>query len=784
MHTQTIFELSQEAERLLQLTLQNLSTLKITPLVLQQDRESSLTSHGRSAQPLKFSAAGIDVQMEMLKNELRKVTQHEMVLAIVGTMKAGKSTTINAIIGTEVLPNRNRPMTALPTLIRHTPGQHEPILHFPHVLPIEILMGELQEKLSGIERQSLAQKLEVDRDMDALLDRIIDGTRFENQYLGAGPIFHCLKSLNDLVRLAAALEVPFPFKSYAVIAHIPFIEVEFVHLAGLNSGQGQLTLLDTPGPNEAGQPHLQEMLNEQLAQASAILAIMDYTQLKSVSDEEARLAIQQVSKSTPLTILVNKFDQKDRNSDDESQVKAMVAGTLMKGTISADRVFPVSSMWGYLANRARYELDKRGCLPPVETHRWVQDFAKEALGRRWRNEDLADADIVRHAADLLWEDSMLGPPIENILHSAHANAAQYALLSACHKLIDYAQDTERYLQFRSLGLQVTNDSLQQKIMHLEQDILLLQNTRQELDFTIQQKTTEALEIINNRINHIESQLHDAMNDYFREGMIVGDRSDISLSTVSTQLRDFAPGSEEITLDNEALARTLLLKIRASGEMLLFTALETITTELNSSLSSLEVTLTNSLHEALKPIEKHVSDELAEVGIRTQIKLPSLQSSQLHSNTHHIFANVIEYQQVLAPQSGIRDMFARWLSCSEWHIEKQLSTHTLYHIDLKSLNQKLHQHITDYLIHIRHIIHAQLNTGITESMSLFINDFSLNLDAIRSNLAQSLVARQQNETVQLSLKNQLKQFIRTVHHIHEDTRLLHKDLRMLSSAEKP
>jgi len=784
MHTQTIFELSQEAERLLQLTLQNLSTLKITPLALQNDKDNPLTSHGRSALPLKFSVAGIDMQMEMLKNELRKVTQHEMVLAIVGTMKAGKSTTINAIIGTEVLPNRNRPMTALPTLIRHTPGQHEPILHFPHVLPIETLMGELQEKLSGTERQSLAQKLEVDRDMDALLDRIIEGTHFESQYLGARPIFHCLKSLNDLVRLAAALEVPFPFKSYAVIAHIPFIEVEFVHLAGLNSGQGQLTLLDTPGPNEAGQPHLQEMLNEQLAQASAILAIMDYTQLKSVSDEEVRLAIQRVSKSTPLTILVNKFDQKDRNSDDASQVKAMVAGTLMKGTIDADRVFPVSSMWGYLANRARYELDKRGCLPSVNTHSWVQDFAEEALGRRWRNEDLADANIIRHAASLLWEDSMLGPPIENILYAAHANAAQYALLSASHKLIDYAEDAERYLHFRSQGLQVTNDSLQQKITHLEQDILLLQNTRRGLDLTIQQKTTETLAIINNRINHIESQLHEAMNDYFREGLIVGDKFDISLSTASTQLRDFAPGSEIITVDNEALARTLLLKIRASGEMLLFTALETITTDINSSLSFLEVTLTKCLHEILKPIEKRVSDELAEVGIGTQIKLPSLQSNQLHSDTQHIFTNVIEYQQVLTPQGGIRDMLARWLSNSEWSTESKQSMHTIYSVDLKSLSLKLHQHITDYLNHIRHIISSQINTSITESMSIFITDFSYSLDAIHSNLAQSLIARQQNETVQLSLKNQLKQFIRTVHHIHEDTRLLRKDLRMLSSAEKP
>ncbi len=48
------------------------------------------------------------------------------------------------------------------------------------------------------------------------------------------------------------------------------IEVEFVHLAGW-SYPGQLTLLDTPGPNEAGQPHLQKMLNQQLARASAVL---------------------------------------------------------------------------------------------------------------------------------------------------------------------------------------------------------------------------------------------------------------------------------------------------------------------------------------------------------------------------------------------------------------------------------------------------------------------------------------------------------------------------------
>ena len=44
----------------------------------------------------------------------------------------------------------------------------------------------------------------------------------------------------------------------------------------------------------------------------------------------------------PLYALVNKFDQKDRNSDDEEQVRAMISGTLMKGTISPGQIYPVS----------------------------------------------------------------------------------------------------------------------------------------------------------------------------------------------------------------------------------------------------------------------------------------------------------------------------------------------------------------------------------------------------------------------------------------------------------
>ena len=48
----------------------------------------------------------------------------------------------------------------------------------------------------------------------------------------------------------------------------------------------------------------------------------------------------------PLYVLVNKFDQQDRNSDDVDQVRALISGTLMKGCITPQQIFPVLSSMG------------------------------------------------------------------------------------------------------------------------------------------------------------------------------------------------------------------------------------------------------------------------------------------------------------------------------------------------------------------------------------------------------------------------------------------------------
>ena len=781
MHTQTIFELSQEAERLLQLALQNLDTLKSMPTEMLESTEAAITGETNNVLPLHFSARGVDAQQAMLNNELRKITRLEMVLAIVGTMKAGKSTTINAIVGTEVLPNRNRPMTALPTLIRHTPGQKEPVLHFSHASPIDELIQLLQKQLCDYDRGKLAQRLEIDKDMNTLLERIEKGEAFEKHHLGAQPIFHCLKSLNDLVRLSQALGVEFPFSEYTAIEHIPVIEVEFVHLAGLDAHLGQLTLLDTPGPNEAGQPHLQKMLSEQLSRASAVLAVMDYTQLKSISDEEVRQAISAAGKSVPLYALVNKFDQKDRNSDDEEQIRAMISGTLMKGNISPGQIYPVSSMWAYLANRARYELSSHGRLPDHQEQPWVQDFAEAALGRRWRTADLDDIDHIRHSADLLWEDSLFEQPIRKLIYAAYANASLYALRSASHKLLNYAQNAREYLDFRYQGLTVAFEALELNIARLEEDMALLQTRQRVVSDEVKHEVEEALNATADFMGSQKTALHQAIAQVFRTPPILD-----SAGTERHQLR--GERVKQLVLDDEGQAQIALSKLRASCERVMLDAQTKIGRELALRFDQLESTLARSLNEAMRPIETRIKEHLSHAGFRARISFPAFQASQLNFNTRALFNDAIaQDDSQAAPPSGgssMRETVSRWLNNPGWGWDEYVETRTRYVIDIAQLHDKFKQHIDQFCEQICKALSAQVDVSVTAGMATFFAEFSLCLTGLQESLRDSLAVRQQNEHSTRALCQLLKQSITTATWIQEDTRLLRDDIQTLFAAEQP
>lgn len=147
MHEKNIALLCDEADRLLQLNIN---------LLRQMVDEPDVLSDSKNENGQLFDKQKALKRIEELEGEQIKTARREMVLAVVGTMKAGKSTTINAIVGQEILPNRNRPMTSVPTLIRHVPGKTEPVLHLEHIQPVRNLLITLQEKLATPAGQQVA----------------------------------------------------------------------------------------------------------------------------------------------------------------------------------------------------------------------------------------------------------------------------------------------------------------------------------------------------------------------------------------------------------------------------------------------------------------------------------------------------------------------------------------------------------------------------------------------------------------------------------------------------
>ena len=104
--------------------------LELEKNLLLQMSEKGVLDHANEQNQATLDTTSVEQELVILRGEALKVTELEMVLAVVGTMKAGKSTTINAIVGREILPNRNAPMTAIPTLIKHSNGQKQPHLTF------------------------------------------------------------------------------------------------------------------------------------------------------------------------------------------------------------------------------------------------------------------------------------------------------------------------------------------------------------------------------------------------------------------------------------------------------------------------------------------------------------------------------------------------------------------------------------------------------------------------------------------------------------------------------
>lgn len=390
-----------------------------------------------------FDTVSAPKTIEVLQAERHKLQNLDVVLAVVGTMKAGKSTTINAIVGAEILPNRSEPMTAIPTLIRHTKGQTQPKLVFENHQPLNNLMDNLRSRIVMPEYQEEIKSLQYsDQDLLDVVERIRSNQPISAEAIGEKAIFQFLKLVNDLVRISDRFDADFPDEKYQKINELPVIEIEFAHLKEMDSCQGRLILLDTPGPNEAGQPRLRQMLQEQLRNASAVLAVVDYTQIGSDAFEQINKELEHVSDglSGRMYALVNKFDQHEEGKDKSKDQIFSSIEEATKGNIPAANVFAVGAKHAYLANKAR----QLGNNPlDLQQDAWTKEFLK-ATGLD--EDEYDDVKRIQKKAAALWSKSGFSEPLEKIIKDSYATAVFSSLFSAVKKSSEIEESIRFFLK--------------------------------------------------------------------------------------------------------------------------------------------------------------------------------------------------------------------------------------------------------------------------------------------------------------------------------------------------
>ncbi|EIH6298226.1 dynamin family protein [Escherichia coli] len=793
MHEKNIALLCDEADRLLQLNIN---------LLRQMVDEPDVLSDSKNENGLLFDKQKALKRIEELEGEQIKTARREMVLAVVGTMKAGKSTTINAIVGQEILPNRNRPMTSVPTLIRHVPGKTEPVLHLEHTQPVRNLLITLQEKLATPAGQQVAQTLQQTGDTRELLDILTDDGWLKNEYHGEEEIFTGLASLNDLVRLAAAMGSDFPFDEYAEVQKLPVIDVEFSHLVGMDACQGTLTLLDTPGPNEAGQPQMEVMMRDQLQKASAVLAVMDYTQMNSKADEDVRKELNAIADVSAgrLFVLVNKFDEKDRNGDGADAVRQKVPAMLNSDVLPASRVYPGSSRQAYLANRALHELRKNGTLPVDEA--WVDDFVREAFGRMKKDYVCKDSELATEGATDLWEGSLIDQLITEVIQSSHSRAAALAVDSAAAKLMQNAENVSEYLSLRHQGLQQSIQSLQAHITSLLADIQDIEECQNQVTGDVRM----AMEDINTKtgelLTKVCASLEEELNDYFRSGkrkeqqMLEEENSaqprernafaffhDIfGTGNQHDRMRDFDPDSPEIKFSDRRAALELMTQIESTVTSLHREAEAQFRPELEKIVRGIETGFRGTALYATEKIAGRINARLEDEGFTVKISFPAVSQLQtrlaVQTNLSALMEERTETVTRRRRQDGVWGTLCRWANTSDWGWKEYSVDVSRSVINMNKVRKEVMSLTRAYFGELQASIEQNINQPVRQEIDDFFCTFREKVEQLRNTLIQSSEDHKRDQQAQEHLTERLQALNERVPELITDSKALREELETM------
>lgn len=809
MHTDNLEVLRKEAVRLIQLECALLERISGTPGLVSSSNESGQQT---------LDSNSLQHRLDILAGERTKLETMDMVVAVVGTMKAGKSTTINAIVGSEVLPNRNAPMTAIPTLIRHNPGSKEPTLLFENNEPINELCLSINALLA--DDPALRERIGHEApELEGALNFVESGEKVGTEYCGQSGIFEFLKSINDLVRICRALEIEFPFGDYDEMHELPVIEVEFAALSNKDAALGRLTLLDTPGPNEAGQKHLKVMLRDQLRKASAVIAVLNYNQLKSQGDQDLQDEINAVTTLAKGRVyaFVNRFDEKRRNDPDEESIKRMV-NRRFDNDIPEDSIFAVSAYRAFISELAQKSLEDNGRLPDPDhpENAWVEEFGQTCLGLDWEDK-LDDIETVSRAAKIFWEKSGFKRPLERVIHTAHQNAAYYALDSTASKLTDISEQISNFINSRDTALSKTALELQKHIDSLRGDARRIAALRDEKEEEAAKLVADLRASVSAALAETRKEGQNITRKLFKQGVVEQeereqeakrlpkaerDRKGIATVTDETKqvasLRDMLIGKASATADKTSEkvvdpderelefakaseAKAFLAKIEQALEAPVIALSDRLGRALESTFHHFNGQLEFEIAQKSGEILTEVSQRLGDDGFNISLKVPSSINSSVFelrtlSMSEGIKARtkpVTRLREQKSAGAGVKRFFGN-LFRQDWGYDEYQANIKVFRVSLDDLNA-----ITDKLLEQqekdwRESVRDEVELPINGALERFFGELEKKVEGLRGDLLQGVADKEKSKGEQDELLKGLKSMSRDLPGLQEDSEALQTD----------
>lgn len=801
MHEQNIKDLKDEVIRLANC---RLNLLEEVENIFTSDEEESIKKD-------------IINYKRIIKNEIEKVNNLELVLAVVGTMKSGKSTVINAIIGYELLPNRELPMTTIPTLITHKEGQTDPYMELNEFK----LIKKTQNELKQINLKDIYNKNKIN--IEELLN-----FDFSNRIDGVEQINKALSIINDLLRICHDNNKDFSVENFDTIEQIPRIYVQFESLPEQNGNKiGRFSIVDTPGMNEAEhRAKLKQIFKQQIDMASAVLFIMDYTQFGSEATQEVKVDVDRIldisdNIKNKLFVAVNKFDEKNYNTMDEDATKKYVSEKVFDNRVIVDKIFPSSAFYAFLCNIVKKQLSLYNKKPDIN-EKWIKDFIKKVYGdTELAEEDYLSADIpkLEKRINSFYLKSkfktILDSAVEILNKDSHYSSIETILI----KLITFNSEIkkgvenfypENILKIKEESLKNTVENLNNIIEHLKKDINLVNNLGEKINNSISDKITNITSHINSESEKLFNQANESIEDVFNKSIeelkkFEEVNKENKENEIGTEGRFFKLISFIFSVKknkSESIMELFEKGIISTKEEEVAKEIKTWITEIYKSLSDsikenisnvfiqniddIEDDIQNMISKEIDIIIKSIKNVLKERQFNIDFGLLDLPKEISYQITSKVSSDIVKVEKkggYWEDESGFGGKWGRfWDRNNEWGWGRYyVDEYKEYTFNKKEILESIHSGLNAIKNNIIKENHTIIENEVMPPINDYFTLFKSKIEELRNILISSIKEKQEKEkSVIDNLLNEIKKKIKVIENDKESISLCKNELNRLKT----